>query len=222
MVVTFVLKVNVPNEFTIEQYKEKLEKRLEALKPDKTSVFQVQTIVYQPNAQQSIVSVNQILHSDYPANCFSVLEQVQVTQQSEFKVMTGDIGLASIQRRLCELGVFTEKKQLNMECIGTSFKLGDFQIKIGAVIYSSSNRGLICEVSYTLGNTNSDTWGILNEFLQSVLAWNLGEKNQFGGNLDQLTQYVRKKQANVPYCPEDIILQYFEHFNNFRSANIGK
>jgi hypothetical protein len=220
MVVTFVLKVNVPSEFTIEQYKEKLEKRLETLKPDKISSFQVQTIVYQPTSQQTVVSVHQILHSEYPANCFSVLDQLQ--QNDSTKVLTGDIGLASIQRRLCELGVFSEKKQLNMECIGTSYKLGDFQLKIGAVIYAGTNRGLICEISYTLGNTNSDTWGIINEFLQSVLEWNLNEKSQFGGNLDQLTQYVRKKPHIAPYCPEDIILQYFELFNNYRSANIGK
>jgi hypothetical protein len=219
MVVTFVLKVNVPNEFTIEQYKEKLEKRLDALKPEKSSVFQVQTIVYQPNAQQTSVAVNQFLHSDFPATCFSVLEQSQL---NEFKVLSGDIGLASIQRRMCELGVFTEKKQLNMECIGTTFKIGDFQVKIGSVIYSSSNKGLICEISYIWGNTNADTYGVLSEFIQSVLAWNLHEKSQIGGNIDQLTSYVRRKHAGAPYCPEDTILQYFEHFNNFRCSNMGK
>ena len=217
MVVSFVLKLNVPNELTVEQYKEKLEKRLEPLKPEK-SVFQVQTIVYQSNSPQSS-SINQILHSDYPANCFSVVEQ---NQQSDTKVLTGDIGLASIQRRLCELGVFTEKKQLNMECIGTSYKIGDFLIKIGSVMYSSSNRGLICEICFIYGTSNSDTSGLLNEFVQSVFAWNLFEKSHNGGNLDQMTRYVRSKPPMAPYTPEDIILQYFEHFNSFRNANMGK
>lgn len=218
MVLTIVLKINVPSDLTVEQYKEKLEKRLDVLKPDKTSIFQVQTIVYQSNAQQSPACVNQYLHSDFPATCFSILEPIQ---QNEFKVLSGDIGLASIQRRLCELNVFTEKKPLNMECIGTSSKLGDFLVRIGAVTHGGSNRGLICEISYINGNTILDSYGILSEFIQSVFGWNILEKSQTSNEF-VISNYMRRKQHIAPYLPEDTILQYYEHFNFFRNVNLSK
>lgn len=207
MVVSIVLKVSVPNELTIEQFKEKLEKRLEILKPDKISAFQVQGLVFSPNVQSNIPAINQVLHSDYPATCFSVMEQ------GEYKVLTGDIGLASVQRRLCELGVLTDRKQLHMETIGSSFKLGDFQIKIGAVTHGSSNRGLIIEVSYLCGSTIYDSYGLLCEFILSIFSWNIQEKAS-----DMLANIVRRKQNTSLYQPEDTILQYYEHFNFFRSA----
>ena len=72
---------------------------------------------------------------------------------------------------MCELNVFTEKKPSNMECIGTSYKLQDFQIKFGVVTHSSSNRGLIAEVSYLCGNTHNDSYGLLNEYASSIFGW---------------------------------------------------
>jgi hypothetical protein len=207
MVVSIVLKVSVPNDLTIEQFKEKLEKRLEVLKPDKVSAFQVQGLVYSPNVQSNMPSLSQVLHSDYPATCFSVIEQ------SDYKVLTGDIGLASVQRRLSELGVLTDRKQLHMESIGSSFKLGDFQIKIGAVTHGSSNRGLIIEVTYLCGSTYYDSYGLLSEFILSIFGWNIQEKG-----VDMLANIVRRKPHSSLYQPEDTILQYYEHFNFFRSS----
>lgn len=170
MVFSVVLKTYVPPELSVEQYKEKLDKRLELLKPDRVSTFQVQTVVYVPNINtgqpSSSVTINQFLHSEYPATCFSVIEQ-----QSEPRVLTGDIGLASLQRRLCDAGVCSERKPSNMECIGKSSKLGDFQVKIGAVTHMSSNRGVIVEVSYSCANTSAEAYGIISEFISSTFGW---------------------------------------------------
>ena len=81
MVLSIVLKVNVPSDMLVEQYKEKLEKRVELLKPEKSLIpFQVQTIVYSPmmNGQPSnLLTVNQFLHSDFPASCFAIIDPPQ-------------------------------------------------------------------------------------------------------------------------------------------------
>ena len=150
MAITYVLKVAVPSDQSIQQYKETLEKRLASLKPRRLNKFQVQTIVYQSANQTSI---HQFLHSDYPLTCFSIIEPGSSNTTSvplnDVKVLTGDIGLASIQRRVSELGILTERKPLQIECTGSAFKIGDFQIKIGAVTHNSSNRGLIIEISYS-------------------------------------------------------------------------
>jgi hypothetical protein len=211
MPVTLVLKVSVPSDLSIEQFKEKLEKRLEILKSERMSSFQVQTCVYQPNAQQSPVVINQFLHSEYPATCFSILEPIQ---QNDYKVLCSDIGFASIQRRINELGVLVERKQSNMECTGSAIKVGDFVIKICSVTHSGSNRGLIVEITYTCGNTTHDSFGIMSEQVLSTFAFNLTEKS------DMLANYVKRKHPMSPYFPEDTILQYFEHFNALRNTNL--
>ena len=64
MAITYVLKVAVPADQSIQQYKEILEKRLASLKPRRLNKFQVQTIVYQSSINQT--SIHQFLHSDYP------------------------------------------------------------------------------------------------------------------------------------------------------------
>lgn len=202
MPITYVLKVSVPPDQSITQYKEALEKRLVTLKPKRLNNYQVQTIVYQAQNQSSI---HQFLHSDYSATCFSVVES-----QNDIKVLTGDIGLASIQKRICELGILTERKPLQIECTGSAFKIGDFQIKIGAVTHNSSNRGLLIEISYSSASSNQDAYGFTIEYIQNIFGWS--------NTNEMITNFVRKKPPNAPYTPEDTIRQYFEHFNNFRNA----
>ena len=168
----------------------------------------MQTIVYQANNQTSI---NQFLHSDYTSTCFSLIEPANASNSNpEIKVLTGDIGLSSIQRRVSELGILSERKQLQIECIGSAYKIGDFQIKIGAVTHNSSNRGLIAEISYSSATSNQDGYGIILEFIQSVFGW---------ANLNEMfANFVRRKPAAANYTPEDTIVQYFEHFNSFRNS----
>jgi hypothetical protein len=213
MPITYVLKIAVPVDQSIQQHKEALEKRLSALKPRRLNKFHVQTIAYQANNQTSI---NQFLHSDYTSTCFSLIEPPAAasgapTNIQDIKVLTGDIGLASIQRRIAELGILSERKQLQIECVGSAYKIGDFQIKIGTVTHSSSNRGLIAEISYSSATSNQEAYGVISEFLQSLFGWtnpNISE---------MITSLVRKKPYNANYTPEDTIVQYFEHFNYFRT-----
>jgi hypothetical protein len=83
------------------------------------------------------------------------------------------------------------------------------KVKIGAVTHSSSNRGLIAEISYSSATSNQDAYGVVFEFMQSVFGWtNISE---------MITSFVRRKPSGANYTPEDTIVQYFEHFNNFRS-----
>lgn len=208
MPITYVLKITVPSDQSIQQYKETLEKRLHALKPRRLNKFQVQAIAFQASNQTCI---HQFLHSDYSSTCFSLIEPVSQTNQQDLKVLTGDIGLASIQRRISELGILNERKQLQIECVGSGFKIGDFQIKIGAVTHSSSNRGLIAEISYSSATNNHDAYGVIFEFIQSVFGWTSINEN--------ITTFVRRKPQNQNYTPEDTIIQYFEHFNSFRNSN---
>lgn len=215
MAITYVLKVAVPADQSIQQYKETLEKRLVSLKPRRLNKFQVQTIVFQSSNQTSI---HQFLHSDYPVTCFSIIEPNTSTATSvplnDVKVLTGDIGLASIQRRVSELGILNERKPLQIECTGSAFKIGDFQIKIGAVTHNSSNRGLIIEISYSSASNNHDAYGFILEFIQNFFGWS---------NInDSLTNFVRRKQPNMAYTPEDTIIQYYEHFNNFRNFGVSQ
>jgi hypothetical protein len=210
MPITYVLKVPVPSDQSIQQYKETLEKRLSNLKPRKLNKFHVQTIVYQAANQSSI---HQFLHSDFTSTCFSIVEPFLATANNQqinpdIKVLTGDIGLASIHRRISELGILNERKQMNIDCIGSGYKIGDFQIKLGAVTHNSSNRGLIAEISYACANSNKDCYGVMIEFMQSVFGWT--------NTNEMIANFVRRKVSSANYTPEDIIVQYFEHFNYFR------
>lgn len=87
MPITYVLKVNVPTDQSIQQHKEVLEKRLAALRPKRLSKLHVQTLVYQtPNQNQ----IHQFLHSDYSATCFSIMEQPSMNYPpGDIKVLTG-------------------------------------------------------------------------------------------------------------------------------------
>ena len=211
MAITYVLKVTVPSDQSVTQYKETLEKRLSSLKPRRLNKFQVQTIVYQSANQTSI---HQFLHSDYPVTCFSIIDPGSANATSsaplnDVKVLTGDIGLASIQRRVSELGILTERKPLQIECTGSAFKIGDFQIKLGAVTHNTSNRGLIIEISYSSASNNQDAYGFILEFIQNFFGWtNIN---------DSLTNFVRRKPSQLAYTPEDTIIQYYEHFKNYRN-----
>lgn len=216
MPLTCVLKVPVPADQSIPQYKDMLEKRLAALRPRRLAKYHVQAVVFQtPNQTQ----INQFLHSDYTSTCFSIVEPLStggssgtappVVNIQDIKVLTGDIGLASMNRRLSELSLFVERKQLMIECVGSSFKVGDFYIKIGAVSHLSSNRGLIAEISYSSASSNQDAYGVIAEFVESVFGWSINE---------MLASYVRRKQSNASYTPEDTIVQYFEHFGHMRNA----
>jgi hypothetical protein len=207
MPLTYVLKINVPSDQTLQQHKEHLEKRLISLKPRKLNKFHVQAIVFQSSNQNSI---NQFLHSDYPATCFSIVEPSS-GNNPEVKVLTGDIGLSSIQRRICELGILTERKASQMECIGSGFKIDDFQVKIGIVTQNSSNKGLLIEISYSSANNNQDGYGLILEFINNYFNWSITN--------DLLPNHVRRRSSQSFYTPEDIIIQYHEHFNNFRSLN---
>ena len=125
MPITYVLKANVPNDQSIQQYKETLEKRLTTLKPRRLNKFHVQTTVFQALNQTS--NIHQFLHSDYTSTCFLIIEPNVQTSNNEIKVVTGDIGLSAIQRRVTELGILNERKPLQIECSGSGFKIGDFQ-----------------------------------------------------------------------------------------------
>ncbi len=87
MPITYVLKVAVPSDQSIQQHKEILEKRLAALRPKRLNKLHVQAVVYQtPNQNQ----IHQFLHSDYSATCFSIIEQPAVNYLAgDIKVLTG-------------------------------------------------------------------------------------------------------------------------------------
>lgn len=108
-----------------------------------------------------------------------------------------------------------ERKQLQCECQGSVFKLGDFQLRLGAVTQSSSNRGLLVEVTYTSANTNHEAWGVILEFLNSTFGWSHQTIQ------DMISSFVRRKLHGSIYTPEDTIFQYFEHFNILRTGGIA-
>lgn len=222
MPITYVLKASVPPDQSIQQYKETLEKRLTTLKPKRLNKFHLQTCVFQAPNQ---TTVHQFLHSDYSSTCFNIVEPSSSSttgstnnsgsgtnsSKEEIKVVTGDIGMSSIQRRICELGILTERKAMNVECTGSGFRIGDFQIKLGAVTHNSSNRGLLIEISYSSASNNQDAFGVICEFVQSLFGW--------ANTSDMLASLVRRKQKNAGFTPEDTIIQYYEHFSSFRSSS---
>ncbi|RNA19333.1 Mediator of RNA polymerase II transcription subunit 20 [Brachionus plicatilis] len=198
MPITYLFKLPITID-QIPQFRETLEKRIQSLKPRQLNQFQVQAVMFQATSQASI---QQFLHSDFSSTCFSLIEPQ--SSSHETKVLTADIGLASLQRRILD----GEKKALQLDLIGSAFKLGDFYIKIGAVTQNSSNRGLLIEISYCASN-NNDAYGVIIEFVDS----HLGLSNSH----EMLTSFVKKKQPHTNYTPEDTIIQYYEHFNSMRS-----
>lgn len=198
MPITYLFKLPITID-QIPQLRETLEKRIQSLKPRQLNQFQVQAVMFQASSQTTI---QQFLHSDFSSTCFSLIEPQSSGQ--EIKVLTGDIGLASLQRRILD----GEKKALQLDLIGSAFKLGDFYIKIGAVTQNSSNRGLLVEISYCASN-NNDAYGVIIEFVDS----HLGLSNSH----EMLTSFVKKKPPQANYTPEDTIVQYYEHFNSLRS-----
>ncbi len=92
MPITYVLKVAVPSDQSIQQHKEILEKRLAALRPKRLNKLHIQTVVYQtPNQNQ----IHQFLHSDYPATCFSIIEPAVNYIHENIKVLTGNKSILS-------------------------------------------------------------------------------------------------------------------------------
>lgn len=103
MPITYVLRVPVPSD-QIQAHRETLEKRVIMLKPRRLNKFHVQLISYQSQSTQSMI--HQFLHSDYPYTTFALIEPApSQTPNSELKILTSDIGLVGIQRKLAELNI---------------------------------------------------------------------------------------------------------------------
>lgn len=179
---------------TGQQSAEHLCKTLEALGATKIGNFTVECESFSCVNSQRILN---IFHdSDYPASCFSILDNgISLVSDTNFD------GLMTVLSN-----VYQPKKAARMEAKGPKYRLGDFTVKVASVSLGSSFRGLLVEVGYAPCSVPAYCWELLREFMGYFM---LPPRDPH--------QYLQGKMNDL-YVPLDTIHQYNEHFNAFRKV----
>ncbi|XP_038045593.1 mediator of RNA polymerase II transcription subunit 20-like [Patiria miniata] len=203
MGVTCVCQWPVTESRTVQQTVEMLTRRIEVLGAVKTGNFCVDCETYQSSVPtiNSTKLVHLMHNSEQPLTCFSI------TDTGAFLV--ADNHLEGIMQKL--KGFYTPRKSARVESKGQRFELGDFLVKVGIVSIGPHTKGILVEVEYTPCIIVSDCWNLLSEFMQSFM----------GNQLPSMPTTLLAKQ-DLPVTPVDTMIQYLEHFNNFKKGPGGR
>ncbi|XP_071960676.1 mediator of RNA polymerase II transcription subunit 20-like isoform X2 [Antedon mediterranea] len=201
MGVTCISQWVIAENRNIQQVVENVNKRLDLLGANKTGIFCVDCETYQAIAQtqgQSKV-IHSIHNTEFPLSAFAVTDSGTC--------LVCDTNFDGIMQKL--KGFYGQRKLPKIESKGQRFELGDFIIKVGIVSVGSHTKGLLVEVEYTPCVIISDCWNLMTEFMQC-----------FMGNMTPQLPTILTAKRDANYTPSDTIMQYFEHFNNFRKAQV--
>ncbi|KAI8771856.1 mediator of RNA polymerase II transcription subunit 20 [Biomphalaria glabrata] len=176
---------------------EVLQKQVETIGGVKMGSFVVDCESYL-SIMLSVSKTLQILHNtEYPASCFAVLDSgATLVADTLFN------GLLSHLK-----AYYQARKGSKIESKGNRYQLADFVIKIGSVTLSGSFKGILVEVEYCPSVIASECWNLMKELLQSLI-----------GNIAESPPPSLKMKMDEIYTPAMTMLQYLEHFNNFRKA----
>ncbi|XP_071808694.1 mediator of RNA polymerase II transcription subunit 20-like [Asterias amurensis] len=198
MGVTCVCQWSVTENKTVQQMVEMLTRRIEVLGAVKTGNFCVDCETYQSAPTMNASKLVHLMHnSEQPVTCYGITDTgAHIITDNHFD---------GIMQKL--KGFYTPRKSARMESKGQRFDLGDFVIKVGIVSIGPHTRGILMEVEYTPCIVVTDCWHLLNEFMQSFM----------GSQAPSLPNSLMAKQ-DTPVTPIDTMVQYLEHFNNFRKG----
>jgi mediator of RNA polymerase II transcription subunit 20 len=180
-----------------------IQKRLELLGAEKTGSFAVDNETYQ--SQPPVVSriIHILRNSDQMASCFAVLDTgTCLVADSSF-----DLLMQNIKQ------FYAVRKNLRVESRGQRYQLDDIIVKVGSVVIgqSSSFRGVLVEVEYLPCVVAAECWPLMKEFIVGLLG------PVINASLDVPSQHFRNTFDAIQ-SPSDVVLQYLEHFNNFRKV----
>ncbi|ELU12343.1 hypothetical protein CAPTEDRAFT_220200 [Capitella teleta] len=199
-----VLSYPVPEGKSGQQTVEALQKQIEVLGATVSSNFTVDCETYGTYQQTSQPQHINILHnSEQPATCFAVLDSGNcLVADLQFDALMNKIKMFYIQ-----------KKNARVEAKGLRYEYGDFIIKVGSVVLgqSTSFKGVIVEVEYMPAVVVSECFGLMREFMFSFMPTSV---------IDATTNHWKTKNDAI-YAPQDTVLQYLEHFNNFRKSAVS-
>lgn len=209
MGVVCVFACPVPEGKSGQQVVDGLQKQVEMMGATKSGNFLVDCETYQSNPQNVTQTPQQcvvhILHnSEHPASCFAVTESGQIlVSDLLFEDLMSKLTMAKAGRE----SFYSQRKGFKIESRGQRYEVGDFIIKIGSVSLASNFRGILIEVEYCPCIILNECWNMMKELLQSMV-----------GNSAETPPLVLKHKPDTVYTPSDTILQYLDHFNNFRKA----
>ncbi|XP_022109052.1 mediator of RNA polymerase II transcription subunit 20-like isoform X2 [Acanthaster planci] len=202
MGVTCVCQWPVTESRTVQQTVEMLTRRIEVLGAVKAGNFCVDCETYQSTQTINSTKLVHLMHnSEQPLTCFGI------TDTGACLITDGQF--EGIMQKL--KGFYTPRKSARVESKGQRFELGDFLVKIGIVSIGPHTKGILVEVEYTPCIVVPDCWNLLHEFMQSFM----------GNQSPSLPTTLLSKQ-DMPVTPIDTMVQYLEHFNNFKKGSAGR
>ncbi|XP_074646796.1 mediator of RNA polymerase II transcription subunit 20-like [Tubulanus polymorphus] len=202
MGVVWVLNYPLTEGKSAQQIVDELQKRVEGLGAKKSGLFSVDCETYQSVQTITPQRLSHVMHnSEQPASCFCVLDTGTC--------LVADTLLDVLMLKL--KGFYAPRKSAKVECKGQRYEMDDFIVKIGSVLLgqNQTNKGIMVEVEYTPCFVAADCWHLMKEMTAGFM----------GGCADNCTNHLRSKLDSL-YMQTDTIMQYLEHFNNFRKAAV--
>ncbi|XP_041348788.1 mediator of RNA polymerase II transcription subunit 20-like [Gigantopelta aegis] len=177
-----------------------LQKQVEQLGAIKSGNYYVDCETFQSNLQNVAPKHVNILHnSEQPASCFAVMDSGLC--------LVADALFDGLMQKI--KNYYQPSKGAKIEVRGQRYELGDFIIKTGSVMLTSSFKGILVEVEYGPCVVLGDCWNLLKELLQSII-----------GNAAESPPPLLKSKMDATYTPSDTILQYLEHFSNCKKMAV--
>ncbi|CAH1266372.1 MED20 [Branchiostoma lanceolatum] len=204
MGVTCVSQWPVPDGKSGQQAVEMLQRRLEATGATKAGSFCVDCETYMSGQSITPSKTAHVMHNtEHPLTCFAIMDSGTC--------LVADSNFDQLMTKL--KGFYTPRKGAKIEVKGPRYEYVDFIVKIGTVTTgpTASSRGILVEVEYTPCVVPNDCWSLLTEFMGTFM----------GDNKPPVPQVLANKMDGI-YAPTDTILQYLEHFNNYRKSTGNK
>ncbi|RUS80494.1 hypothetical protein EGW08_011745 [Elysia chlorotica] len=197
MGVSCVYSYPVPEGRSGAQVVDLLQKQVEMLGGIKAGTFLVDCETYQSVMLNTPKTLHILHNSEHPASCFAILDSgATLVADTLFN------GLMSNLKNY-----YQARKGAKIESKGQRFQLSDFILKVGSVSLAGSMKGILVEVEYCPSAIAADCWNLMKELLQSLI----------GGVAESPPRSLKPKMEEV-YTPATTMLQYLNHFNNFRTA----
>ncbi|BFZ08473.1 hypothetical protein BsWGS_11512 [Bradybaena similaris] len=197
MGVSCVFSYPVPEGRSGAQVVDILQKQVETMGGTRTGTFHVDCETYQSVMLNPPKTLHILHNSEYPASCFAILDSGAT--------LVADTLFIALMSNL--KNIYQARKGVKIESKGNRFQLADFILKIGSVSLAGSFKGILLEAEYCPCVVASECWNMLKELLQSLI-----------GNIAESPPSALKVKMDEIYTPATTMLQYLDHFNNFRKA----
>ncbi|XP_005109215.1 mediator of RNA polymerase II transcription subunit 20 [Aplysia californica] len=196
MGVSCVYDYPVPDGRSGAQVVDVLQKQVETMGAYKTGNFHIDCETYQSVMLNSPKTLHILHNSEHPASCFAILDSGNT--------LVADTLFNGLMSNL--KNYYQARKGAKIESKGQRYQLADFVLKIGSVSLAGSFKGILVEVEYSPSLVAMECWNLMKELLQSIV-----------GNIAETPPQTLKPRMDETFTPTMAMLQYLEHFNNFRN-----